>query len=148
MENMPQNQNPARIIIAIVAILVVGGVFVGIKKRDDQKLAKQTPGTITAIDLATGKATIEIVIPQTGEKQPYTSKIPSNCEITINGKPAKLEDVQVGDRVIIDRIGTKKIKAVHIERAGATATSPPTKPAQTSPDHPQSVEPTAPAKKS
>ena len=55
-------------------------------------------GTIVSLDVAARKATVEAVDPANGNTRDYVGSVPLDCPITLNGKPAKLEDLKIGDR--------------------------------------------------
>ncbi len=59
----------------------------------------QVEATITKIKLEKQRARFEFIHPQTGDIAQLGSSIPDSCEILIDGKPATLANLRVGDKV-------------------------------------------------
>lgn len=58
--------------------------------------------TITKLNTATRSGEIEFIHPKSGRTQKVSAQhIPEDCEVLINGQPAELSDVQVGDTVAV-----------------------------------------------
>ena len=84
--------------IALLALVVIAGAALA-WIRSSASASEVADGTITAIDLATRRASIEIIIPATGATRELSGTIPGSCRIEIDGRPATLADARVGDRV-------------------------------------------------
>jgi hypothetical protein len=88
-------------------------------------------GRITAIDYGTREASVEFRHPRSGYLQEVTRPVPTDCPITVQGTPAGLEVIKVGDRVNVrgewDR-RTKRVRilAIDVVPAGAVETAPAT----------------------
>ena len=107
MATQPASKNR----ILIVVVIVIGaGALVGIRSLAGPP-GHEGQGTITAIDLANRRATVEAIDPANGIKRDYVGSVPKDCPISINGKPAQFEDLKEGDlarvRVHSDRKAEK-----------------------------------------
>lgn len=56
-------------------------------------------GTIRSLDVATRQASVEVIVPATGLTRELQGDISTDCAIEIDGKPASLGDLRVGDSV-------------------------------------------------
>lgn len=81
---------------ALIVILLVVGVAVVVPMFRGPEL-HEVRGTITNIDLTARRATLRYVDPATGTVREVTGDVPESCGITVNGKPAELSDLTVGD---------------------------------------------------
>lgn len=88
--------SPTKIALIVVGIAVV---VLLVWQQFAGPVTQEGDGTITAIDAAAGEASMEITDPANGKTREYKGRISPACVITINGKPAKVEDLCVGDRV-------------------------------------------------
>jgi hypothetical protein len=84
----------AVIILAAATLSVVRSSSSGVRKLD-------VDGTITYIDLSSRSAGLEYVSPRNGQLREIAGKIPEDCDILLNGSPAALDDLRVGDRASI-----------------------------------------------
>ena len=117
-----KNENKTRLIIAIVGLVVVGGLWAGLKGWHNE--TKYPRGTVLAVDPVARTATIEVIHARSGHKIKLNGNVPENCAITIDDRPAKLGDIRVGDRVLLERVGGD-IKKVRVERVKAGGASQP-----------------------
>lgn len=94
----PANANSSGVkafgLIGLVAVLIAGGIYM---YRVAQPIEKTIRGKIVAMDVAARTGTFEIVHPKTGETFELAGSVPVECEIIIDGKPAKLADLKVGE---------------------------------------------------
>ncbi len=118
-------------IIGVVLVLVIGSKM----RSSDKPKEREIEGTITAVNVSLRTASVEFVHPKTGQTMTISSEIPPDCDIQIDGKPAQLEDVRVGESARV--VGTMQkdksvtVRAVRITRTTGTvpAAAPATRPA-------------------
>lgn len=116
-----------RIIVAVIGVAIV--VVVGTQYRKTRtKSLHQTQGTILSIDVASRQATIEFVHPKSGQRFQLAGDVPADCNIHIDGKPATLADLKVGEQVRVEgTVGRDKhvvAKSVWVTRAPTTTSAP------------------------
>lgn len=58
-------------------------------------------GVLTHVDLSKRLAAAEILDPRTNFRRELLGEVPADCVITINGAPASLSDLRVGDKVAV-----------------------------------------------
>ena len=125
-----ENQNTTRIVIAVVGIVVIGGLWLALKShRPSRDAVKVNKATVTAIDVAGRRATVEFIHSKSGQLISMDGDLPDDDKIRIDGKPATIRDVRVGDKVVLER-KDKQILSVNVERelpmpeSRPTATAP------------------------
>ncbi|MCB9855056.1 MAG: hypothetical protein H6818_05155 [Phycisphaerales bacterium] len=84
----------AAVCIAALSYYMFGNKNAGPRIRDDIDVH------ITRIDVPKSEVDADFVHPKDGKTYPITARIGSDCRITIDGAPAKLADLKVGDRAI------------------------------------------------
>lgn len=128
---MTSKLNKSMTIGGIVVVLIGLLVWQAIRMTRPRQYTLEN-ATITRLDLATREGEIEFVHPKSGRTIPVTGQIPPDCPITIDGKPADLADVRVGDKVSVCGLiyvdYSLKPLWVHVTRTGATS-QPTTSPA-------------------
>lgn len=77
-----------------LGIAVAIGVALWLVLKPDIRSVK---GTVVHVDTVARKATLEIKDPRGGNAFEITGTIPPECPITIDGAPAAIGDVRVGD---------------------------------------------------
>jgi hypothetical protein len=112
MENPDVATQPAskkQILIIVLAVLLVAVLF-GLRSMAGPP-SHEGQGTIISVDAAARRATVEAVDPANGNTRDYVGTVSPDCTITINGKPATLEELRPGDsarfRVKSDRSAPK-----------------------------------------
>lgn len=80
--------------LAVVVAIIGGGAWYALRPRD-----RTVHGTVLALDPATRTATLRFVQRRTGKVYEWTRKVPTECQITLNGQPAQLADLRPGDEV-------------------------------------------------
>jgi hypothetical protein len=92
--------------LAIGAVLIVILAVAGwqLRKSQGPRVRELAGATLTMIDAAKGSAEIEFVHPKSGRKLKLTGTMAPGCQILIDGQPAQLADVRVGD--VADLKGT------------------------------------------
>lgn len=120
-----------RLLIAtggIVVILAAVCIVVALCVPHEQ--VRTVIGTITHINLATRTATIEFIHPKSGRTLAIDGTAPPDCDIRIDGQPAQLTDLRIGEEVEVEGTihGDMTITAnwVRVARAGRPATTTPT----------------------
>ena len=83
----------------IIGILVVLMTIVAVLGRRSGSEAKPVNGVMTYVDAAKRLGAAEILDPRTNVQREMLGEFPPDCVITINGEPAELSDVRVGDKV-------------------------------------------------
>jgi hypothetical protein len=107
---------PAKSRVWIIAVIVIViAVLAGLRSMAVAP-SHEGQGTITALDLAARRATVEAVDPANGRKRDYVGTVPQECPITINGKPAKLEDLRVGDLARVSVRSDRKAEKINGKR--------------------------------
>jgi len=86
-----------RNIAVFVVLALVASVILYV--RFAMPVVEMGGGTIRSLDLASRRATVEVILPSTGNTRQLEGEVPVECKIEINGKPAGLEDLRVGDAV-------------------------------------------------
>ncbi|GEM_PF-2333200 len=81
--------------------------------------------TVTKLDVASRSGEISFVHPRSGQPMTIAAEhIPAECEITVDGRPATLADVRVGDTVsaggLIYPDHTVSPRWLHVTRATST----------------------------
>jgi hypothetical protein len=110
---MPENESVSKKISPTKIGLIILGVAVVallIRQQFAGAVAQERDGTITSINAANREATMEIADPANGATREYQGHISPTCVITINGKPAKMEDLLVGDRVHVRALIDRKVR--------------------------------------
>jgi hypothetical protein len=69
-------------------------------------------GTITRITPQERTATVEFTNPKDGKLIELQEKVPEECEIYLNGKPATLDELETGDSVWISAKFVKQTKTI------------------------------------
>ena len=95
-------------VIVIGAILISArGYFAGPSTREIE-----TSFVITFLDASRDHAVIECDHPLRGTKVEQPINIPESCEISINGEPATLADLKIGDEGIGRGVWNRETKSV------------------------------------
>ncbi len=115
---------------ALLALLAVG--LSGCGKREEEPKYRTLPGTVTQIDLKTGEVKGHFYVEKEHKEMDIPGKLAPNAEILIDGKTARLEDVEIGDKVKVTgyakRIDGEPMMVavkVEIDRGGADPASAP-----------------------
>lgn len=91
------NNLKRRVGIAIVGVVVIAGVWGTVKWRGTGWVTRTVEGTIVELDPATRRATLEVIHPKTGEPIRIPGRVPPECSLEIDGAPARLADLRIGD---------------------------------------------------
>lgn len=81
------------LVAAVAAVLCVQALV----QRAAGPAKHEAKGTILSIDTANRRAVLEVIDPANGATRQFHGAIAENCAITINGMPATLADLRVGD---------------------------------------------------
>jgi hypothetical protein len=117
-----------RLIIVVLAIVVVvlGSVIAHRVLRGE---VRTITGTVARIDLRTRIASIELVHPKTGRRLQIDGAVPPDCDIRIDGEPARLSDLRVGEQATVEGVihwnGSISANWVHVIRAADSDPAPP-----------------------
>lgn len=123
------------LLLAILGVVVVGGVAWQAWRMAKPRAYTLKSATITKMDAERRTGEVEFVHPKTGQTMRVTAaNIPPECEVRINGVPATLADVRVGDTVAVHGTlyydQTVKPDWVRVTRpVAATQTAPASAPA-------------------
>ena len=114
-------------VVAAVGAVAVLALILIIGSRLSRAESHTVNVTITRIDADARTASVELVRPKTGQTIQLEGTVPPECEISIDGQPAALGDLRVGDRAQVrGRVHSDRTLSadwVRVTRA-ATATSP------------------------
>lgn len=83
----------------LVGAIVVLVTVVAVLGRRSGSEAKPVNGVMTYVDAAKRLGAAEILDPRTNVQREMLGEFPPDCVITINGKPAELSDLRIGDKV-------------------------------------------------
>jgi hypothetical protein len=121
-----KRETTQRVIIGVVGLAVAVTVW-WVAQRRPLAFTREIQGTVIAVDPAARTASLEFPHPRTGELLTLEGSVPADCEIRVNGKPATIADVHVGDVVRVKGHvdASKHITArwVHIQRPATTQPS-------------------------
>jgi hypothetical protein len=119
----------ARIGAILAAIIVALGVAAyAIYSKMPKTYTIQ--GTITWLDPAQQRASLQFISPRKGEIRDRTMDVPPTCEILLHGKPAALGDLKVGDHVVAKvwwQKSTNETRLLRVEAdrpAGSASSAP------------------------
>ena len=94
---MSQSAKKAVVVAAIViVVLAVAGWRIA-RQRQLPRVREITGATITMLDVARQTAEVEFVHPKTGRMIKLPGTLAPGCQIFIDGQPAGLADLRVGD---------------------------------------------------
>jgi len=105
------------VVVAVVGVLVI---------RHFPAIV-EVKGTITQLDLAERSALVEAIDPANGRSREFRGFAAPDCEVTIDGRRAKLADLRVGDTAQI-RARVQR-QAHNSDEAPPPTTHPTTQPA-------------------
>lgn len=97
--------------MAVLALLVLAGVFNGCKSKDKKKQSRVIKGTIETIDLGNNIVTMNFFNEKVGKSMPLASPIYKDTEIYIDGKLADISQLKENDPVVVE--GFKKGTDLH-----------------------------------
>ncbi len=115
-------KSPARtvVIIAVIVVVVAIAAWQAARALRPRNLRIES-ARITKFDPVTRKGEIEFVHPKSGRTMTVSGSVAESCTITINGAPATIADVQVGDVATVEGVvfATRTVEAhsVSIERS-------------------------------
>lgn len=123
--------------LGISALLLIGG---GCGKKSEEPKHRNIEGKVTSIDTATDEVRMLWYNPKEKQEMEIKGTLAPEAEILINGRTAKLEDVQIDDAVsVTGRIekhdGERKLVAVKVHITRPTDSEP--APAGTATTQPQ-----------
>lgn len=87
------------LIIAGLLIVCVSVIGWETARRLGQTQTRVVEGTIVQVNVATHRASVEIIHPKTGKPLRIEGIVPAECDIQIDGVPARMEDLCVGEHV-------------------------------------------------
>jgi hypothetical protein len=95
----------------LAVVLIVGLAAFEFLRSSSRRFVHEASGTVVAVDSAARTAKLEMIDPANGATRQFDGAIPETCKITVNGTPATLADLRVGDavqvRVRIERRGSR-----------------------------------------
>ncbi len=83
-----------------VGIIAAGGASLLLTRSASPKV-REVEATITFVDPTERRASIETTHPRSGAAIEVDGEIPPECTITINGEPADLGDLHIGDSAVV-----------------------------------------------
>jgi len=124
-----RNDLRRRVLIGLLGCAVVGVVWANFGRHHRKQKLREVEGTILDIDVASRTASLEFTHPKSGQLFTVSGILPVHCDIQIDGQPAKLTDLRVGETA---RVGgtfdsAKRVTCnwVHVWRQSDMASSPP-----------------------
>lgn len=122
--------------VAVLAVVVLAVVGWQIIQQIQPREYQLDSARIAMLDKSARHAKIEFTHPKSGQKMTVAGDVPPDCPIYINEKPAKLDDLRVGDLVAVKaRIGIDRNAVplwVRVTRHDTT-TQPSPEPSKTPP---------------
>lgn len=124
--------NSARkmVVLVLVGIVVVVSLGIGVVRRMTDMQVRTISGTIMSIDVQARTASIEFVHPKTGRTLQIDGTVPPGCDISIDGRPASMEDLRVGEQAEVEgtihRDMTISVNWVRVSRTRNSSSTQPT----------------------
>jgi hypothetical protein len=85
-------------VVGIVVAILACAFYVRQKARPQER---SITGVITRLDAGQRRAELVFTHPRTGEQYPIEGEVAADCAISINGQPARLEDLNVGEEATV-----------------------------------------------
>ena len=124
----------------VLAAMAAAAAMIGCGKEKESSKYINVAGRVTSIDFETGEVSIKTYSHKDREDRIFPGRLAMDAEIFIDGKTARLEDVQVDDFVtarirVIKRDGERHrfVTKIEVKREGPAATDPATGPASGNP---------------
>ncbi len=118
------------LILAIIGVVFVAGLAISVVRRMPKEKTVTITGRITKLDVASRAASIQFVHPKSGKTMTADGQVPLDCDLQIDGKPARIEDLRVGDegevKGTLHRDYSVTASWVRVTRQPPTTTSAPT----------------------
>lgn len=111
-------------IVVALGVIVVAVVAWKTVQAMQPRAFELATATVTKLDVEKRTAEIEFVHPKSGRTMKATGSVPRDCSITIDGEPATLADIRVGDVGSLGAIGrgySVEADWVRIRRQQATS---------------------------
>lgn len=92
----------ARQIGLVIGVVVLASALAGwqiVRPGGPPRERTLSGAVITQLDVAARTAEIEFIHPKTGDSVRLSGRVPPACEIQVNGLPATLAELRVGDMV-------------------------------------------------
>ncbi|MDX2201097.1 MAG: hypothetical protein SF069_19250 [Phycisphaerae bacterium] len=116
-----------RLMIAIIAGVAAVAAGANYVLQQTMGMNRRTEFTLMSLDVAARTAKIEVVLPKNGKRITLSAEVPADCEIYVDGVPAAMSEIRVGDRGeaegVIYRTGKLIAKRVAVTRSTAGATT-------------------------
>jgi len=90
-----------RVLAGLVGLAVVIALGAIVAHRSLQPIEREIDGTIAEIDLESRTAALEFTHPKTGQTMTIRGEVPADCDIRIDGRPATLRDLRIGERISV-----------------------------------------------
>lgn len=129
-----------RIATALIGVAVLATAGLGYAYRELRPKVHTVEGTIVQLDPESRRATIEIRHPRTGQLIDVRGEVPADCEIHIDGQPASLADLKLGERARVQgtitvngRITARWVRVHRTEQPTGPSLEPPGTPSMGAP---------------
>jgi hypothetical protein len=120
----PGNQKV--LIAAVLGVIVVGAVAWNASRALRTGTFDLETAKVVSLDVDKRTAEIEFIHPKTGRTMKATGTVPPDCDIAIDGKPASLADVRIGDVGSLRAVSHgKSVEARRVRIRRATSNSAP-----------------------
>lgn len=118
------------VILAVITLLAAAAVVAGIVIKNRASVF-EVEGVITMIDAKSRVASLEFTNPRTGKRVERSVEIADDCEILLNGSPAKMDDLKPGEKAVVKALYKKKqvLRPLSVRVVRGAETSPASAPA-------------------
>lgn len=94
---------PWLVVALLSLVLVLGAALVALRVATGQR-ARVITVTIKRIDPAARRAVVELTHPKTGQTLEIEGSVPPECDIQIDGRPARLDELRAGEMATVEAV--------------------------------------------
>ena len=122
---MSTAQKRTRLYVSLGAIAVTACVAVTYVLRYARPVAGEARGRITAVDAKSRMMSLEYIHRRNGRRYVIASQVPEDCEIRIEGRAARLDELQAGMEIsaaglVYPSTGKVVAQRINVEPASAS----------------------------
>ncbi len=125
------SETPRRIVLlAVIAIVVLAVAGWRLMKLMQPREHTLTSATITKLDVTDRTAEVEFIHPKSGQMITVAGVVPEGCDIQINGAPATMADLRIGDIAEVRGMiyPDRSVEPIWVRVRRASATTQPASP--------------------
>jgi len=125
-----------RLFQSLLAVFIFSVCMLGCGKDQDAPKYQELKGRVSSVDQASGVVEMDWYSPKQKKEIKLPGKLAPDAEILINGATARLEDIQIGDLVVVtgreEKHDNKKdrLVATKVEVTREPVEAPASKPAK------------------